>query len=193
MNESNLPRGIPVMLASRIFLTTGFGRDKEHKNARDHASDPAGVADLTLIAGTSALPAGLRFIDRDEFNASVIAGQEVIAIHGYCESNVPGQIINSTLSVVVPCDGQGKGNVAELFEWPGLDPDAAIRRTERMVIQLYAERNGQKGFDPKIVWEWGKTTYTLAGREVYIYTIQAGGIVSDEGEWACAFAGAVLL
>jgi pyruvoyl-dependent arginine decarboxylase (PvlArgDC) len=60
MNESDFPRGIPVMLARRMFLTTGFGRDKEHKNARDHASDPAGVADLTLIAGTSALPPGIR-------------------------------------------------------------------------------------------------------------------------------------
>jgi pyruvoyl-dependent arginine decarboxylase (PvlArgDC) len=193
MNESDFPRGIPVMLARRMFLTTGFGRDKEHKNARDHASDPAGVADLTLIAGTSALPAGIQIINRDEFDAAVTYGQEVVAIHGYIESNVPGQIINTTLSVILPQDGQGKGSVAELYEWPGLDPDAAIRRTERMAIQLYAERNGQKGFDPKSVWEWGRTTYRLAGRDVYIYTIQAGGIVSDEGEWACAFSGAVLL
>jgi pyruvoyl-dependent arginine decarboxylase (PvlArgDC) len=193
MNDIEISRGLPVMVANRLFLTTGFGQDQEHKNARDHASDPAGVADLTLIAGSSALPAGIKIIDRDEFNAAVTFGQEVIAIHGYCESNVPGQIINSTLSVILPVDGNGKGSVAELFEWPGLDPDAAIRRTERMAIKLYAERNGNKGFDPGSVWEQGRTSYTLAGKDVYIYTIQAGGTVSDDGEWACALAAAVLL
>jgi arginine decarboxylase len=193
MANATANEGLPILIPNRLFLTTGVGIDQEHKNARDHASDPAGVADVTLIAGTSALPAGIRLIDREEFATAITAGQNIIAIHGYCESNVPGQLVNSTLSIAIPADGQGKGNVAELYEWPGLDPAAAVRRCERMVMKLYAERNGQKGFDPKSMWEYGRYTYTIAGKEVYIYTIQADGVVPDSGEWLCTLSAAALL
>jgi arginine decarboxylase len=192
MDELNFPRGIPVMVPRWLFLTTGFGTDKEHKNARDHASAPAGLADLTLIAGTSALPPGIEFIGRDEFNSKISPGRDIIAIHGYCESNVPGQLVNSTLSIAYPADGQGRGYVAELYEWPGIHPEIAIRRTERMVMQLYANRHGVVDFDPFEVWEPGKDTYTLAGRDVKLFTIQAAGIVPESGDWACALVAAVL-
>lgn len=181
------------IIPSRLYLTTGFGSAREHKNARDYASAPGGLADLTLVAGTSVLPAGIRPVDRDAFRALVTPGQIVFAIHGLCESNTPGQRVNATLSVAMPTDGHGTGYVAELFEWPGLEDDAAVRRTERMVIQLYAERQGSGPFDPRTVWEPGKTRYTLAGREVDVTTVQASGVVNDDGDWTCALAAAVLL
>lgn len=185
--------GLPILIPKYLFLTHGFGTDKEHKNARDHASAPAGLADLTLIAGTSALPPGIEFIDKAKFTGNVSSGQDVIAIHGYCESNVPGQLVNATLSVVVPADGQGRGYVAELFEWPGIHPEIAVRRSERMVLQIYANRHGLVDFDPTVMWEPDRKTYTIADREVEMHTIQAAGIVPESGDWACALAALVLL
>lgn len=185
--------GLPIMIPRWMFFTTGFGTDREHINARDHASAPAGLAELTLRKGTSALPPGIEAIDRAKFNGNVSSGQEVLAIHACCESNVPGQLVNATLCAAVPTDGQGKGFVAELYKWPGIHPEIAVRRTQRMVIQMYAERHGMVGFDPYDVWEPGRDTYELAGREVKIHTIQAEGIVPESGDWACALAALVLL
>jgi pyruvoyl-dependent arginine decarboxylase (PvlArgDC) len=158
---------LPVLLPGRLYLAHAVGTAKEDKNARDRASRPISLHNLTLLAGTSALPPGIRLIDQDEFRASVSGGQDVIAIHGYCQSNVPGQLVNSTLSIAV--------------------------RVEQMVIQLFAENHGSGNFDPETVWEPGKTRYTLVGREVDITTIQASGMVNRAGDWCCALAAAVLL
>jgi arginine decarboxylase len=184
---------LPVLLPGRLYLAHAVGTAKEDKNARDRASRPISLHNLTLLAGTSALPPGIRLIDQDEFRASVSGGQDVIAIHGYCQSNVPGQLVNSTLSIAVPADGQGDGYVAELYEWPGIVPEMAVLRVEQMVIQLFAENHGSGNFDPETVWEPGKTRYTLVGREVDITTIQASGMVNRAGDWTCALAAAVLL
>jgi pyruvoyl-dependent arginine decarboxylase (PvlArgDC) len=183
---------LPVLMPGRLYLAHAVGTAKEDKNARDRASRPISLHNLTLLSGTSALPPGIRLIGQDEFRASVSGGQDVIAIHGVCQSNVPGQLVNSTLSICVPADGQGDGYVAELYEWPGIVPEVAVRRTERMVLQLYAENHGGP-FDPKFLWEQGRTRYTVSGREVEITTIQAAGVVNDDGDWCCALAAAVLL
>jgi pyruvoyl-dependent arginine decarboxylase (PvlArgDC) len=87
----------------------------------------------------------------------------------------------------------GTGYVAELYEWPGIEDAEAVRRTEQMVIRLYAERQGSGPFDPTSVWEPGRTVYSLAGREVEVRTIQASGVVPASGDWTCALAAAVLL
>jgi arginine decarboxylase len=151
------------------------------------------LADLNLVNVSSVLPAGIRLIDRDAFRAAVAPGQIVFAIHGICEANEPGRKVNSTLSIAIPTDGQGTGYVAELYEWPGIEDAIARHRTEQMVIQLYAERQGSGPFDPKFLWEPGRTRYRLAGREVDIHTIQASGVVNSDGDWCCALAAAVLL
>jgi arginine decarboxylase len=184
---------LPVLMPGRLYLASGVGSAKENKNARDHASAGIGLADLTLVAGTSVLPAGIQLIDRDAFRAAVTPGQVVFAIHGICEANEPGRRVNSTLSVAIPADGQGTGYVAELYEWPGIEDAEAVRRTEQMAIQLYAERQGAGPFDPRFLWESGRTRYRLAGREVDIHTIQAAGVVNADGDWCCALAAAVLL
>jgi arginine decarboxylase len=184
---------MPALIPKFLHLASATGTAREHKNARDRASRPVALARQNLVSVSSVLPPGIQLVDRDAARALMADGQIIHVIHGLCESNTPGQLVTATLSVAIPADGHGVGFASELFEWPGIVPDAAVRRTERMVLQLYAENHGPEDFDPRTVWEPGRTRYTLAGREVDVTTIQASGVVNDDGDWCCALAAAVLL
>jgi arginine decarboxylase len=181
-------------LATRVYLcAASASHPLGDKNARDHASASVGLESLNLITLSSVLPPGVRPIDRDEFLASVRPGQEVSAIHGVCESNEPGQLISSTLSVAIPADPAVAGYVTELYESPGILGPVARRRTETMLLQLCADRYRVRGYDAEAEWTEGRRAYTLGGREVAIHTVQAEAVVNFDGDYTCALAAAVLL
>jgi pyruvoyl-dependent arginine decarboxylase len=181
------------MIPTRLYLTQGTGTHKQNKNARDRASAPIGLADLNLLPVSSVLPAGIRVIGPEEFRASVTPGQIVHAIHGLCESNVVGQVVTATLTVVLPDDPGVVGYVAETYEWPGLTSEMAVRRTETSALQLFAERHGEADFVADNVWRATRREYTLAGHRVLLRTLHAEGVVDWEGDFCVALVAAVLL
>jgi arginine decarboxylase len=185
---------IKPMMTTKLYLCSGTGTAKENKNARDHASLPCGLQDLNLVTVSSVLPAGIELIDRDQFLDAVRPGQIVHAIHGICESDVPGQLVNATLCCVIPEDPTLPGYVAELYEHPGLDPGIARKRTELMALQLFAERNGVgPDFDPAAAWEPGRTDYRIGPLRATLRTVQAVGQANEDGDYTAALAAAVLL
>jgi arginine decarboxylase len=183
----------PSFVPTRLYLAAGSGTAKENKNARDHAGDVMGISDLNIVTVTSILPAGIRLIDRDEFRASVAGGQVIFAIDALCESNVPCQTVNATLTVVLPEDPQVVGYVAELFEFPGITNIGARCRVEKMALQLFA--NHHSANEQEAIWLWhpGRTDYTIAGQRVKLRTVQASAVVPENGDYACALVAAVLL
>jgi arginine decarboxylase len=183
----------PSFVPTRLYLAAGSGVAKENKNARDHAGDMMGISDLNIVTVTSILPAGIRLIDRDEFRASVAGGQVIFAIDALCESNVPFQTVNATLTVVLPEDPSVVGYVAELFEFPGITDDGTRLRVEKMALKLFANHNGANEQEVAETWAPGKTDYVIAGRQIRLQTIQASAVVPENGDYACALVAAVLL
>jgi arginine decarboxylase len=183
----------PSFVPTRLYLAAGSGTAKENKNARDHAGDAMGVSDLNIVTVTSILPAGIRLIDRDEFRASVVGGQVLFAIDALCESNVPFQTVNATLTIALPQDPSVVGYVSELFEFPGITNDGARCRVEKMALQLFA--NHYWGDEQQAAWQWqpGKSDYTIAGQRLTLHTLQASAVVPENGDYACALVAAVLL
>lgn len=183
------------MVPTKLYLCAGSGTHPAgDKNARDRASVACGLHDMNLVSVSSVLPAGIRLIDRAEFRGLVESGQIVHAIHGICESTVPGQRINATLCCVVPDDPAVVGYVAELYEHPGIGDDLARRRTEIMALQLFAERTGAgPDFRAESVWVPGRISYVLAGHPVRLVTVQGSAIVNPDGDYTAALAAAVLL
>jgi arginine decarboxylase len=187
---SNVPG---TFTPTRLYLASGSGVAKENKNARDHAGDEMGISDLNVVTVTSILPAGIRLIERDEFRSSVVGGQVVFAIDALCESNVPFQTVNSTLTVALPEDPDVVGYVAELFEFPGITDQGARQRVEKMVLGLFANHQGADEQEAAGQWQDGKTDYTIAGKAIRLHTMQAAAVVPENGDYACALVAAVLL
>jgi arginine decarboxylase len=183
----------PSFVPTRLYLAAGSGTAKENKNARDHAGDAMGVSDLNIVTVTSILPAGIRLIDRDEFRAAVVGGQVMFAIDALCESNVPFQTVNATLTIALPEDPSVVGYVAELFEFPGITDEGARCRVEKMALQLFANHNRGDEQQAAEAWAPGKTDYVIAGRRIRLKTIQASAVVPENGDYACALVAAVLL
>jgi pyruvoyl-dependent arginine decarboxylase len=181
------------MIPTRLYLAQGVGTHKQDKNAKDRASAQAGLPDLNLVEVSSVLPAGIRLIDFEEFRAQVTPGEIVPAIHGTCQSNVVGQIVTATLTAVLPDDPAVVGYVAELFEHPGLTTEMAVRRTETMALQLFAERHGESDFAADDVWRATRRDYTVAGQRITLRTLHAEGEVNWDGDYTCALVAAVLL
>jgi arginine decarboxylase len=183
----------PSFIPTRLYLAAGAGTAKENKNARDHAGDVMGISDLNIVTVTSILPAGIRLIDRDEFRASVAGGQVIFAIDALCESNVPYQTVNATLTVALPEDPSVVGYVAELFEFPGITDKGARRRVEKMALKLFANHNGANEQEIAEAWAPGQTDYVVGGQRIRLKTIQASAVVPENGDYACALVAAVLL
>jgi arginine decarboxylase len=182
------------MLPTKLYLCAATGvHPVGDKNARDAASAMIGLESLNLVSVSSVLPAGIAVIDRAEFAALVRPGQVVFAIHGICESSEVGQVVSSTLSVALPADPTVPGYVTEVYEQPGIAGQVARRRAETMLLQLCADRYGDREFEVDRVWEPDRTGYTVGGVEIDVRTVQAERSVPWEGDFTCALAAAVLL
>jgi arginine decarboxylase len=191
------------MKFTRLYMGQGVGSAKEDKNAKDIASACFGVESLNLVSVSSVLPPGIDLIGREEFLSSVSPGEAVHAIHGVCKSDVPGQVVSSTLSLAIPDDPEVPGYVCELYEHAGLVGQVAIQRTEVMLLELLARRYGVADFDPLGVWEhsaWDparggprSSRYTVGPHAVTMHTLHAEGVVNWAGDYCVALAAACLL
>lgn len=181
------------MLPTRLYLAAGSGSHKENKNARDRASAQVGLADKNLVTVSSVLPPGIQLISRADFEAATSPGQLVFAINGICESDVPGQLVTASLSVALPRGPGVTGYVAEVYEHPGVLEDWCRRRSETMVLQLFAERSGAVKFVADEVWVPGQTEYTVAGHDITLHTVAACGVVNWQGHYTAALVAAVFL
>jgi arginine decarboxylase len=191
------------MKFTRLYMGQGVGSAKEDKNAKDIASACFGVESLNLVSVSSVLPPGIDLIGREEFLSSVSPGEAVHAIHGTCKSDVPGQVVSSTLSLAIPDDPGVPGFVCELYEHVGLVSQVAIKRTEVMLLELLARRYGVAEFDPIGAWEVAgpheirdatiSTRYTVGPQAVTIHTLHAEGVVNWAGDYCVALAAACLL
>jgi arginine decarboxylase len=181
------------MLPTQLFLTSGIGTHKEDKNARDRASVQAGISRLNLVSVSSILPAGIKLIDRATFDSRVKDGQIVFAINGICQSNKPGQRVTASLSLAVPHDPTVTGFVTELFEYPGLQEDQARQRTEKMVLQLFAEQHGDTKFVADDVWQPTNSEYEIANHPLRLLTVSQSGVCNEDGDFTCAIVAAVFL
>lgn len=182
------------MLPTKLYLCAATGTHSVgDKNARDAASAVVGLESLNLVSVSSVLPAGIAVIEKDEFAALVRPGQVVFAIHGICESSEVGQVVSSTLSVALPADPAIPGYVTEVYEQPGIVGQVARRRAETMLLQLCADRYGDREFRVDETWEPDRAKYTVGGNEIEVRTVQAERSVPWEGDYTVALAAAVLL
>lgn len=185
-----------MWVPTRIFFTSGTSEGhhrKEDKNARDRASAPAGVSRHNLETASSVTPGGIRVIDRDEYLRTVPEGAICTAIHGITESRIPGQIVSAALAWARPLDRRKTGFIVELFGTPGIDPRDLADRVEQMAIQIHTDQYGPPDFSPKEVWKSRQVRYDDFEFPFEIYRIGAQTKVNEQGDYACAFVGAVLL
>jgi arginine decarboxylase len=184
----------PLPRATMVYYGAAVGTHQEDKNAFDRASAQIGVARLNLITLSSILPPGVREIGREEFEQLTQDACEVHAIHGICKSNVRGQLVTAGMGRVRPQDPKVTGYVTELFEHPGIPPEALRYRVETMALQIFADRNGLEGkFRAADVWDPDKTDYVIAGRDVVIDSLIAAGQVNMDGDYTAALVLAALL
>lgn len=184
---------MPVLIPEYYCLVAGVGVHKEDKNAQDMAGHEAGIADRNVITVSSVLPPGCREISKEQYLARTRPGQIILVIDGQCKTNEEGQIAAAALAVAIPDDPEEPGYFTELFETPGIEPDVLRRRVETMSLQLLATRMHDDDFVADDQWEDGKDRYEIAGKPVTLKSIVASGLGTGDGNYTCAYVGAILL
>lgn len=182
-----------AFVPTKVCWVKGVGTHKEDKNARDAASRAAGIGKMNLVSVTSILPPDIKEITVEEFKGLVKPGQIVYAIHGVCESNVPGQKVIMGMGRCRPWEKTKAGYVSEIYEHPGIQEDVIKQRVETMALQIFADENFVGGFAAENMWKPGQTTYKVGGHTVEVDSIIASGVCNMDGDYTCAMVIALFL
>jgi arginine decarboxylase len=184
-------RSYPPMIARRIFLTKGVGKDKERLASFEKALRDAGIAVCNLVKVSSIIPPGAKIIPRRQGAGLLQAGEITFTVLSETSTNEPHRLIAASIGIAVPRDPGHHGYLSEHHSY-GQTENEAGDYAEDIAAQMLASTLGVP-FDLDKAYDERKEQYKVGGLIVRARNITQSAVGDKNGHWTTVLAAAVML
>ena len=184
-------RSYPPMIARRIFLTKGVGKDKEKLASFEKALRDAGIAGCNLVRVSSIVPPGAKIIPKRQGIALLQSGEITFAVMSESATNEPHRLIASSIGVAVPRDSSQHGYLSEHHSYGQTESEAGDY-AEDLAAQMLASTLGVP-FDLDKAYDERKEQYKVGGLIVRASNITQSAVGDKNSLWTTVVTAAVMV
>lgn len=184
-------RSFPPMVARRVFLTKGVGRDREKLASFEAALRDAGIARLNLVRVSSIVPPRAKIIPKDPGLKLLMTGEITFTVLAESATNEPHRLVAASIGVALPRDVDHHGYLSEHHSHGQTDEETGDY-AEDLAAQMLASTLGVP-FDLTKAYDERRQQYTVGGLIVRTSNVTQSAIGSKEGLWTTVIAAAVML
>jgi arginine decarboxylase len=179
------------LLADKLFLTKGVGRDRERLTSFEAALRDAGLAAYNLVMVSSIFPPGCALISRTQAQKYLRPGEVVHCIMARADTEEPNRLIAASIGIAMPANPRQWGYLSEHHSY-GMTEKAAGEYAEDLAAQMLATTLGVP-FDPTKDYDERREQYRLGGQIVTTREVTQSAEGDKNGRWTSVLAAAVLI
>jgi arginine decarboxylase len=179
------------MVAQRIFLTKGVGRDREKLASFEAALRDAGIARLNLVRVSSIVPPRAKIIPRKLGLNLLSTGEITFTVLAESATNEPHRLVAASIGVALPRDISHHGYLSEHHSYGQTDKETGDY-AEDLAAQMLASTLGVP-FDLTQAYDQRRQQYTVGGLIVRASNVTQSAVGHKEGLWTTVIAAAVML
>jgi arginine decarboxylase len=149
---------------TKMFLTRGVGRHREHLTSFELALRDAGIASYNLVSVSSIFPPKCKLIPKSKGLQMLDHGEIVFCVLARAETNEPHRLVASSLGVAIPADRDRYGYLSEHHCY-GENGKQASEYAEDLAASMLASTLGIE-IDLDQAWDERKEYWKIAGHIV---------------------------
>jgi arginine decarboxylase len=179
------------MIPTKLFLTKGVGRHKDHLQSFELALRNAGIASCNLVEVSSIAPPNCKIISAREGRKHIMPGEITFCVMAKNSTNEPNRLVAASIGLALPKDRNLYGYLSEYHSY-GETAKGAGDYAEDLAATMLATTLGLE-FDPEKAWDERKQEYRMSGRIVRSRNITQSARGDTNGRWTTVIAAAIFL
>lgn len=177
------------MIHESFFLTHGVGRHRDHLQSFELALRDAGIQYCNLVNVSSIVPAGCRFISREQGLKLLEPGETTYVVLARNSTKEPHRLLASSIGVAIPSEKNQYGYLSEHNSF-GQTDEVAGEYAEDLAATMLATTMGIQ-FDPGTAWDERKNIFKTTGLIIKTTNITQSATGDKAGLWTTTIAAAV--
>ncbi len=179
------------MIPESFFLTNGVGRHRDHLQSFELALRDAGIQYCNLVNVSSIVPAGCRFISREQGLKLLEPGEITYVVLARNSTKEPHRLLASSIGVAIPSEKNQYGYLSEHHSF-GQTDEVAGEYAENLAATMLATTMGIQ-FDPGTAWDERKNIFKTTGLIIKTTNITQSATGDKIGLWTTTIAAAVFV
>ncbi len=176
---------------SKVFLTSGVGRHREHLVSFEEALRNAGIACYNLVTVSSIFPPRCKVISRKEGIAQLEPGQIVYTVMSRADTNEYCRLVAASVGLAIPADKNMYGYLSEHHSHGQTDEQAG-EYAEDLAASMLATILGLD-YEQDASWDERKDLWRISGKIVRTRNITKSAVGGKNGIWTSVLAAAVFV
>lgn len=184
-------RSRQLLIPESFFLTHGVGRHRDHLQSFELALRDAGIQYCNLVNVSSIVPAGCRFISREQGLKLLEPGEITYVVLARNSTKEPHRLLASSIGVAIPSEKNQYGYLSEHHSF-GQTDEVAGEYAEDLAATMLATTMGIQ-FDPGTAWDERKNIFKTTGLIIKTTNITQSATGDKIGLWTTTIAAAVFV
>jgi len=179
------------IVPSKMFLTKGVGRHKEHLASFELALRSAGIAEYNLVHVSSIFPPRCKVISRSNGISLLTPGQIVFSVLSRGATNEPSRLVSASVGLAIPQDRNQYGYLSEHNAF-GQNEKSSGDYAEDLAASMLASTLGID-FDIDQSYDAKKELWKISGKIVRTTGVTQSASGDKRGWWTTVLAAAILV
>lgn len=179
------------LVATKMFLTRGVGKNRERLAAYEAALRSAQIAEYNLVKISSIYPPGCRLISRKKGKNLLSSGQVVYSVIAENATNEPHRLVAASVGLAIPKRKDRYGYLSEHCSF-GQNERFAGEYAEDLAASMLATILGVE-FSPDSSYDEKKEIWRISGEIVRTTNITQSAIGDKNGLWTTVVAAAIFI
>jgi len=176
---------------TRVFLTSGVGRHREHLVSFEEALRNADIACYNLVTVSSIFPPHCKVISRKEGIAHLKPGQIVYTVLSRADTDEYCRLIAASVGLAIPADKNIYGYLSE-HHAHGQTDEQAGDYAEDLAASMLATILGLD-YEQDASWDERREIWRISGKIVRTRNITKSAVGGKNGVWTSVLAAAVFV
>jgi len=176
---------------TRVFLTSGVGRHREHLVSFEEALRNADIACYNLVTVSSIFPPHCKVISRKEGIAHLKPGQIVYTVLSRADTDEYCRLIAASVGLAIPADKNVYGYLSE-HHAHGQTDEQAGDYAEDLAASMLATILGLD-YEQDASWDERREIWRISGKIVRTRNITKSAVGGKNGVWTSVLAAAVFV
>lgn len=179
------------LVATKMFLTRGVGKNRERLAAYEAALRSAQIAEYNLVKISSIYPPGCRLVSRKKGKDLLSPGQVVYSVMAENATNEPHRLVAASVGLAIPKRKNHYGYLSEHCSF-GQNERFAGEYAEDLAASMLATILGVE-FSPDSSYDEKKEIWRISGEIVRTTNITQSAIGDKDGLWTTVVAAAIFI
>jgi arginine decarboxylase len=179
------------MIPKNFFLTKGVGKHRDHLQSFELALRDAGIQYCNLVHVSSIIPAGCKFVPRDQGLTLLHPGEITYVVLARNSAREPNRLLVSSIGVAIPARNNQYGYLSEHHSF-GQTDEAAGEYAEDLAATMLATTMGIR-FNSETAWDERKQLFKTSGFIIKTTNITQSAKGDKNGLWTTTIAAAVFV